>query len=137
MLYLSLDVSPEDLMPPPNGYRAHIDPNRFVPVSGDQMCWSVRNPIPNPMKVPIYAKERQPFSLCHIANGLITLPSEEGWPPEGHARIFLLLRRYTGFLKLVSVDANGRYFRVTIDPNGHNSLATVENLRFFERRPIK
>jgi hypothetical protein len=134
MLYLSLDASPEDVLPVPNGWRAHIEPHRFVPVSGDQMCWSVRNPVPNPMKVSIYAKERQPFSLCHIENDRITIPSEEGWPPVGHARVLLRRRRYTGVLKLVSADTNGCYFGVTIDPNAQLIPATIERLGFFERR---
>jgi hypothetical protein len=73
MLYLSLNISPEDVLPPPNGCRAHIEPKRFAPISGDQMCWSVRHPVPNPMRVPIYAKERQPFSLCHAQGDRITI----------------------------------------------------------------
>jgi hypothetical protein len=115
-LYLQLDMQEEDVLPPPNGISVHIAPGRFVPLDGDQLCWSIRAPMMNPMKVAILAKERQPFSPCQIHADGILIPTEEGWPPA-HARVFLRRRVYTGRLTLVSADTDARAFRIRIDPD--------------------
>src|ERR1022692_3262328 len=60
MLYLALEFKKEDVIPASffPRCRSHIEPDRFVPLNGDQICWNVRSPNPNPMKVMILAKER-------------------------------------------------------------------------------
>jgi hypothetical protein len=125
-LYITLDVQSADVIAPPNGNRAHIHPHNFVPITGDQLCWSVRHPTINPMRVPIYAKERQPFSPCLITPNWISIPSEEGWPPDNYARVFLRRRRYTGTVKLVSADTNARCFKIIIDPDCAANPCTIE-----------
>lgn len=135
MLYLALDIKSEDVLPPPSGSDAHIKPNNFVPLSGDQLCWSVRIPTINPMKVDILAKERQPFTICRIGEEHITIPSEEGWPPDHYAQSFVRKRRYTGTLKIVSQDTDARYFHVSIDPDSRSIPGSVQLFRPFENRP--
>jgi hypothetical protein len=75
MLYLHLDIQEQDALSPPAGLAAYIAPGQFVPFadSGEQLCWSVS---PNPIKVAILAKERQPFSPCRITADYILIPSE-------------------------------------------------------------
>src|SRR5438128_1685409 len=59
VLYLHLNLQEQDTMNSPcPGRAAHIYPGHFVPLNGDQLCWSVRSPTVNPMKVAIFAKER-------------------------------------------------------------------------------
>jgi hypothetical protein len=123
MLYLHLDIKEEDVLQPPPGLQAHIQPNSFVPLpeSGEQLCWSVT---PNPMKVAILAKERQPFSPCKITAEYIMIPSESGWPPNT-VRVFLQPHEYSGTLLLVSADTDGRKFRVHLNPNSVTAPFTV------------
>jgi len=126
-LYLDLDFQERDTMLPPyTGRTAHIQPTRFVPLRGDQLCWSVRSPTPNPMSVSIFAKERQPFSPCHIGPTVITIPSEEGWSHEAIVRVFLRPQLYTGRLTLVSADTDARYFSIVIDPSSASTPCTIE-----------
>jgi hypothetical protein len=126
-LYIDLDFQEKDTMHPPyTGGTAHIEPTRFVPLRGDQLCWSVRSPTPNPMKVAIFAKERQPFSPCYIEPTFITIPSEDGWSHGATRRVFLRPKRYTGTLKLVSADTDARYFSIVIDPSSASTPCTVE-----------
>jgi hypothetical protein len=114
MLYLHLDIQHNDVRQPPHGERAYITPGSFVPLpdSGEQLCWSVA---PNPMKVAILAKERQPFSPCRITAEYIVVPSESGWPPNV-VRVYLHPRKYVGTLTLVSADTDARIFDVRLDP---------------------
>jgi len=124
-LYVDLDCKLEDTLPA-NG-RAFIGREHFVPLSGDQLCWSVRSPKPNPMRVSLFAKERQAFILCHIGKEFITIPSEEGWSnPNGTVRVFLHPQRYTGRLKLVSADTDARYFSFVIDPDLADKPCAIE-----------
>jgi hypothetical protein len=113
-LYLALEFNLAAVLPEP-GLKAHITVENFVPLSGDQLCWSVRAPGITPIKVPIYAGERQPFSLCRIESDRIVIPSEEGWPPN-YARVFLRPGSYIGNLRIVSKDTTARLFHVRIDP---------------------
>lgn len=124
MLYLDLDIRQEDALPPPMDTRVHLAPGRFVPLTEGQLCWSVRTPTANPMKVAILAKERQAFSLCQIRDDGILIPTEEGWPPA-HARVLLRRQPYSGRLKLVSADTNARTFSVHIDPENLLQPCTV------------
>jgi hypothetical protein len=125
MIYIALDYDLEnDIITPPKGEDAFVNPNHRIPLRGDQLCWSVRSPTVNPMKVDIFAKERQPFSPCDIRGDCVMIPSEEGWefPKDGSprkARVFLRRRRqpYTGFLKIVSADTDACFFRISIDPD--------------------
>jgi len=134
MLYIALDYDCEkDVIAPPKGEDAFINPSHRIPLRGDQLCWSVRSPTVNPMKVDIFAKERQPFSLCDIRNDCIMIPSEEGWefPKDGSprkARVFLRRKDepYTGFLKIVSAETNARLFRITINPNKESQPLEIE-----------
>jgi hypothetical protein len=125
IIYITLPFNTKDTVLPPPGHNAFIRPDNFVPLEGDQLCWSVRAPIVNPMKVDIYAKERQPFSPCAFINDKIVIPSEEGWPcPSSTApnmRVFLKRGRYTSVLKVVSEDADARFFEITIDPDDNSS----------------
>jgi hypothetical protein len=77
ILYLQLDFTEADTMDPPPSVDVHIAPGRFVPLSQEQLCWSV---YPNPMKAPICSREEQPFSPCKILPDSILIPTEEGWP---------------------------------------------------------
>ncbi|MGD0208791.1 MAG: hypothetical protein ABSC89_14420 [Verrucomicrobiota bacterium] len=77
------------------------------------------------------AKERQPFSLCHIGR-YITILSEEGWPPLNIARVFLQRKTYKGWLKFVSADTDARYFRIEINPDCANSPYTIEPVCRFD-----
>ena len=79
MAYLSLEYTKEDVIDPPPDNEAFIRPDCFIPLSEDQLCWSVRAPDKNPMKVDIFAKEKQPLALCTIDGQIISIPSEEGW----------------------------------------------------------
>lgn len=121
ILYLQLDFREGDTLPPTADLQVHIAPGRFAPLSGDQLCWSVR---PNPMKVDILAKERQPFSPCKILPGGILIPAEGGWPPAV-ARVLLRFRVYTGHLRLVSADTDARTFRIRIDPTTPDTPCTI------------
>jgi len=121
ILYIQLDFEESDTLPATPDLRLWIAPGRFVPMSGDQLCWSVS---PNPMKVDILAKERQPFSPCKIVPGGILIPAEGGWPPA-IARVLLKRRVYTGQLTFVSADTDARIFRVRIDPNSQLSPCTI------------
>jgi len=115
-LYLTLDIQEQDTVPA-EGLKVHIAPGRFVPLSGEPLCWSSQpRTTPNPMKITILAKECQPFSPCQIRPDGILIPSEEGWPPAATARVLLRRRRYTGVLKIVSADTNARFFQIRIDP---------------------
>jgi hypothetical protein len=116
IVYIAIDFSRDDVMPPTPGSSAFITPDHFVPLEGDQLCWSVRSPTPNPIKVDIFAKERQPICPCIIEADYIVVPSEEQGLAEGKRRVFLRRRRYDGRLKLVSADTDARYFSITIDP---------------------
>ena len=129
VIYITLDFDPQnEVVDPPNNHDAFIKPGDNIPLEGDQLCWSVRWPTVNPMKVDIYAKERQPFSLCDIIDNKIMIPSEEGWdiPKTGprRARTFLLRKTYYGALKVVSADTDARFFHITIKPD--NNYASVE-----------
>lgn len=117
---------------PPTGQDAFIKPGQFVPVESQQLCWSVRSPAVNPMRVDIFAKERQPLSPCAIDNDLITLPSEEGWTfPSDRpriARVFLRRRRYSGVLKIISADTDARFFGLEINPENSRDPLTIRRL---------
>jgi hypothetical protein len=117
ILYISLDFKQADVLPVPPGRTADITPTAFVPLDGDQLCWSVRNSNwSNPMKVSILAKERQPFSPCRISAQAIAIPTELGWSAP-HSRVLLCPGEYTGRLRLVSADTNGREFHLQITPD--------------------
>jgi hypothetical protein len=122
IVYIALDFSCNDVITPPSGRAAFITPDDFVPLEGDQLCWSVRFPTPNPVKVDIFAKERQPICPCIIDANHIAIPSEEQGRADGKQRVFLRRRRYDGQLKLVSADTDARYFSITIDPDSLQPL---------------
>ena len=129
VIYLSLDLDADDVLSPPVGYDAFIKPDKFVPLKGDQLCWAVRAPTINPMKVDIFAKERQPFSPCSIRDDMIIIPSEEGWERQNF-RVFLRRKNYSGALKIVSADTDARFFHFSIrtnDPQASIEIATVES----------
>jgi hypothetical protein len=121
ILYISVEFDSADILPPPAGQDAFIRPDHAVGLTGDQLVWSVRSPEVNPMKVDIYAKERQPFSPYGLHGDMIMIPSEHGWdfPKEGVriARVFLKKKTYFGALKIVSADTNARYFNIEIQPD--------------------
>ena len=121
LLYLQLEFVEADTLQPPEGINVYIRPGGFVPLSQEQLCWSV---FPNPMKVSVFAKEEQPFSLCRIRQDGILIPSEQGWPPQ-ISRVFLRRRVYNGRLKVVSADTDARWFRVTIDPDNADNPCTI------------
>lgn len=131
-LYLSIYASQDDVLEPEDWHRAHITKSRYVPLNGDQLCWSVRSPRPSPMRVPIFSGEAQPFALCLIGPDEITIPSEEGWGRAAEkttARAFLRRQRYAGTLRVVSSDTLARLFKVTIDPDNPGCPATIEDLQ--------
>jgi hypothetical protein len=145
ILYITLDFKEQQTLPALKDWRAHIEPGRFVPLKSDQLCWSVRDPDPNPMKVSILAKERQPFAPCSIDKEVITIPSEEGWPSMdekdendkikkigSHARVFLRRQSYKGWLKFVSADTDARYFRIEINPDSVDNPCTIEPVCRFD-----
>ncbi|MCX7409451.1 MAG: hypothetical protein NTZ32_15350 [Planctomycetales bacterium] len=121
MCYISIEATADDVLPPPNGEQAFVTPGEFIPLEEMQLCWSVWSPTINPMKVDIYAKERQPLSPCAFGENYVMIPSEHGWliPNSGSriARVFLRRKRYTAVLKFVSADSNARCFRLMIDPD--------------------
>jgi hypothetical protein len=121
ILYLQLDFVEADTLQPPQGINVYIRPGSFVPLSQEQLCWSV---FPNPMKVSVLAKEEQPFSPCKIRQDGILIPSERGWP-SGIARVFLRRQPYTGRLKIVSADTDARWFQVRIDPDNTDNPCTI------------
>jgi len=132
LIYITIDFDwKNDVVKPPNNHDAFINPGDNVPLKGDQLCWSVRWPTVNPMKVDIYAKERQPFSLCDIVDDKIMIPSEEGWDfPEDNkkprrARVFLRRKIYHGALKVVSADTDARFFHITIKPDQNRVLVEI------------
>jgi hypothetical protein len=110
IVYMALYFSPDDVVPRPSDRGAFISPDWFAPMEGEQLCWSVRYPIPNPIKVDIFAKERQPICPCFIEANRIVIPSEELGLPGGKLRVFLRRRKYRGNLKLVSASTDARYF---------------------------
>jgi hypothetical protein len=124
IIYLRLPLCKDDVLDPPPGHKAHIRPDHIVPIDEEQLCWSVRAPTINPVKIDIYAKERQPFSPCALTDprDKIIIPSEEGWPQPvdkyhdtlttPHMRVFLRPKNYTGVLKVVSEETDARYFRI-------------------------
>jgi hypothetical protein len=130
-LYISLDFDKTDtLLCPFTANTTQIDPSRFVPLKDDQLCWSVQSPVPNPIRVTIFAKERQPFALCQIMPTCIEIPSEKGWV---NARVFLRRGKiYKGVLKIVSADTSARYFRIVIDPDSGGNPCTIESVCRFD-----
>jgi hypothetical protein len=124
IIYITLPFGCDDTREPPPGHDAIIRPDNFVPLIEDQLCWSVRAPTINPIKIDIYAKEPQPFSPCAFTNpeDMIMIPSEEGWPrfkdDPLKMRVFLRRKQYIGHLKVVSEDTNAIYFKITINPDG-------------------
>jgi hypothetical protein len=138
--YITLNVTEEDVLNPPNGQDAFIKPGQFVPVADQQLCWSVRSPTVNPMRVDIFAKERQPFAPCAIDTDTIMIPSEEGWtfPCDRPriARVFLRQKQYNGFLKIVSADTNARFFALEIHPENSQHPLTVRALSARESKQV-
>ena len=130
VIYVALKFSDKETEEPPPGHSAFIKPDNFVPLEWDQLCWSVRAPVVNPLKVDIYAKEPQPFSPCGLTDDekLVKIPSEEGWPhPKNEKptmRVFLRRKDYYGFLKVVSDDTDARYFKITI--NFDNNVSSID-----------
>jgi hypothetical protein len=129
IVYMALDFSSDDVLPPPSGREAFITPEYFVPMEGEQLCWSVRSPTPNPIKADIFAKERQPISPCAIEADRIVIPSEEHGHEKGKSRVFLRLRKYAGRLKVVSADTDARYFSIIIDPDDRLQPLRVSSLK--------
>ncbi len=123
--YITLNVGRDDVIQPPRGQDAFIRPDQFVPLESQQLCWSVRSPSANPLKVDIFAKERQPLAPCALGPDFIVIPSEEGWvfPTDRPriARVFLRRKKYDGVLKIVSADTDARFFRLEIDPGDPES----------------
>jgi hypothetical protein len=117
LVYMALDFSPNDVILPPQGRGAFITPDCFVRMEDEQLPWSVRSPVPNPIKVDVFAKERQPICPCIIEANQIVIPSEELGREGGKARVFLRRQQYCGRLKLVSADTDARYFSLTIKPD--------------------
>jgi hypothetical protein len=130
--YLRLEFANEDVLQPPEGQNAFIKPGRIARDYG-QLCWSVRAPTENPIKVDIFAKESQHLGLCEIQQQHIMVPSEEGWEDsEGkhpHARVFLVRKKYCGVLKIVSADTNAKCFRVEIDPERIDQAVIICRMR--------
>jgi len=138
IIYITLPFEVKDTASPPPGHNAFIRPDNFVPLEGDQLCWSVRAPVVNPIKVDIYAKERQPFSPCALTQhgDQIIIPSEEGWPrpkesnpssfTSPNMRVFLKRGTYTGILKVVSEDTDARFFEITINPDDNPSKIRIK-----------
>jgi hypothetical protein len=130
VIYIFLPFNKNQTSLPPPGHNAFIRPDNFVTLIWDQLCWSVRVPIVNPLKVDIYAKEEQPFSPCALTQpgDLIIIPSEEGWPHPNNLhpnlRVFLNRGIYSGFLKVVSEDTNAKFFEITINPE--NNLTPIQ-----------
>jgi hypothetical protein len=131
VLYLELIITADDTLEPAFGYSAWITPKNFVPLSHEQLCWSV---LPNPMKVSIFAKEKQPFSPCKIQPDKIVIPTETGWPtpdttePGVRARVFLKRHKYQGSITLVSDDTYARHFKLSIDPDSTAAPCTITPL---------
>jgi len=138
IIYLRLPLSKDDVLDPPPGHKAHIRPDHFVPIDEEQLCWSVRAPTVNPIKVDIYAKERQPFSPCALTDPCdkIIIPSEEGWPQPvnqcstqlttPYMRVFLRPKPYTGYLKVVSEDTDATFFRIEIIHDGQTVKVNIQ-----------
>ena len=136
--YLSLEITPDDVIAPPAGNDAFIKPETFIPLAEDQLCWSVRAPGKNPIKVDIFAKEKQPLALCAIDGDIIMIPSEEGWAPAENrprvARVFLRRRAYFGCLKIVSADTNAKYFQIEIHPENTEMPLVIRQFRLWEKK---
>jgi hypothetical protein len=131
--YISIDATAEDVLPPPQGENAFVKPNESVPLKEEQLCWAVWYPTVNPMKVDIYAKERQPLSPCLFGPNYIMIPSEDGWlnckDRPRIARVFLRKKRYTAVLKVVSEDTDARCFQLTIDPENVAMPLKISNMK--------
>jgi hypothetical protein len=127
IIYITLSFDQNDTCEPPPGHNAIIRPDNFVPLKEDQLCWSVRAPDVNPIKVDIYAKEPQPFSPGALTNpgDMLMIPSEEGWPrfkdDPLKMRVFLRRKQYSGYLMIVSEDTNARFFRLDINPDDNSA----------------
>ncbi len=130
--YISIDATEEDVIPPPPNEKAFVTPDHFVPLEEMQVCWSVWYPTINPMKVDIYAKERQPLSPCGFNDEFIMIPSEHGGViQENHsriARVFLRRKRYSAVLKIVTADTDARYFQLIIDPENKAMPLTITGI---------
>lgn len=118
--YITLQIKKGDIIKPPDGNLAFMMPDTEL-IEDQQLCWSVR---PNPLKVDIYAGEKQHISLCGITENHIMLPSEEGWvssitnsSERKHVRAYLERKKYDGQIKIVSDDTNAKSFKFTIDPD--------------------
>ncbi len=123
--YISIDATADDVLPPPPGEDAFVKPGEFAPLEEMQLCWSVRFPTINPMKVDIYANEHQPLSPCAFRDNFVEIPSEHGWSNPRIARVYLRRKSYTAILKIVSADSNARRFRLTIDPENKAMPVTI------------
>ncbi len=119
-IYISLDIEPEDVVPPPDNQEAFVTPSAFAPIDEAQLCWSVRKPEPNPMTVDILAKKKLYFSPFSVGDTFIRIPSEEGW--DGKSRVFLRRRTYHGIFKFVTADTNAKELFLTIDPQSPGFL---------------
>jgi hypothetical protein len=132
IVYMALEFSADDVAPPPDR-GAFITPELFVPMEDEQLCWSVRSPTPNPIRVDIFARERQPICPCLIEPDCILIPSEE-LGKEGKWRVSLHRREYHGQLKVVSADTDARYFSLVIDPDNRSQPLGVRPLQRRESR---
>ncbi|MGH7989561.1 MAG: hypothetical protein ACREDS_05110 [Limisphaerales bacterium] len=138
VIYIALKIEKDDTQTPPQDHDAIIRPDHFVPLEGDPLCWSVRAPDINPMKVDIYAKERQPFSPCALTGDdkMLMIPTEEGWPrfrdDKLKMRVFLRRKSYSGNLKVVSENTNARFFKITIDAS-ENASASIQIMPISEK----
>lgn len=125
--YLTLGVGLDDILSPPSGLNAYIKPGFATELVDQCLCWSVRINGHNPSRIDIFAKECQAINLCYVGRqhdivneGMLALPSEEGWFGPNHEfktlRAFLRTGRYVGRLRITSEDSDGRDFDVVIDP---------------------
>lgn len=117
--YVTIQHDKRDVIAPVFEHEAHNTPEKYADISDAQLCWGVREGGKNPMRIDIYAGERQPLFLGKVWAEHIGIVSEEGTKPW---RAFLRRAKYEGILTIVCQDCPAKMFRFTINPDDNPVL---------------
>ena len=121
--YITIDHEAADILDPPADQSAHHSSHNPAILREAQLCWAVQEGGQNPMRVDIYAGERQPLPVGVATANHIMIYSERVTAP---ARVYLRRKVYTGKLKLVCADCYAKEFRIRIDPDAETPITILK-----------
>lgn len=121
-VYITIRHDYEDVIEPPSNFKAYIRSERLNYLTEDRLCWALASPVDNPTAIDILPGEQQPLLIMKIDHDgrWIEIASEKGFSTrrEGDiSRVFLKPKKYTGYIKIVSMDTKAKIFNIQIDPN--------------------